>query len=461
MINWCIINASVLDGLATLPDESVQCVVTSPPYWGLRDYGTASWKGGDPECDHSISGWSDNLKPSVSRPDRNGEKRKACIKCGARRIDSQLGLEPIPDCLGWATGQPCGECYVCHMVEVFSEVKRVLRDDGTCWLNLGDSYASVRSRYSQHGHSISKSTTCKDAAAIETRKPEIRLAGGYKDKDMLLMPARVALALQAAGWWVRSDVIWHKTTTMPESVKDRPTKSYEHIFLMTKAQRYYYDQDAYRTPLEASSIKRSQYGWGGTVIDERQLRSSPEHTDRLGERFVHPSGSNLRDVWSFAVGSYNGAHFATFPLELPERCIKLGTSELGECSHCGKPWVRVVEHEKMRFRQSAPGRLSRQNINRTMTSDTMEAPPSSVTVGWQPSCSCNSGEPIPQTVLDPFAGAGTTLLMANRLGRNSIGIELNPEYVKIASERIAANVGLSPEKASELEIEAPAQLTYL
>jgi DNA modification methylase len=259
-----VIQGDVREVLKTLDDKSVQCVVTSPPYWGLRDYG----------------------------------------------VDDQLGLEATP------------EEFVENMVDVFREVKRVLRNDGTLWLNLGDTFFN---------------------------------------KNLLGMPWRVALALQADGWYLRSDIIWNKPNPMPESVADRPTKSHEYIFLLTKSAKYYYDAEAIKEngeyPAGTKAAKGSAKRYSTDLVNSRP----PEYK-------VYDGLRNKRSVWRITTKPYKGAHFATFPEELPETCIKAGTQK---------------------------------------------------------------GD----VVLDIFAGSGTTLRVASKLGRKVIGIELNPEYIKILKKR--------------------------
>jgi DNA modification methylase len=243
-----ILCGDALEQLRTLPDESVQCCVTSPPYWGLRDYGTAKWEGGDSNCDH-ITGRAVRTitEASAKQSTNNGswasETRDVCEKCGAKRIDSQLGLEKTP------------EQYVAKMVEVFREVRRVLRKDGTLWLNLGDSYASDAGKCRNPGggeNSIGK--TRKDAGAHPLSRPNVThlRAMNLKAKDLVGIPWMVAFALRADGWWLRSDIIWAKPNPMPESVTDRPTKSHEYLFLLTKAASYYYDAEAIQEPISES-----------------------------------------------------------------------------------------------------------------------------------------------------------------------------------------------------------------
>ena len=288
-----IIPGDCIAGLRTLPAASVHCCVTSPPYWGLRDYGH----------------------------------------------DGQIGLEATPD------------AYVARMVEVFREVRRVLRDDGTLWLNLGDSYNG------SGGQGTKPNIMSESANAGRGGKP-IRY-DGLKPKDLVGIPWRVAFALQADGWWLRQDIIWHKPNPMPESVRDRCTKAHEYVFLLTKSDRYFYDAEAVS---EAAICDR--------------MRGPAEHPDTVStngngglSRRAFTGTRNRRSVWTITTKPYSGAHFAVMPPDLVEPCIKAGCPEGG-------------------------------------------------------------------TVLDPFAGSGTTLAVAAELGRNAIGCELNPEYIVLAERRI-------------------------
>jgi DNA modification methylase len=299
--------------LKTLPDESVNCVITSPPYWNLRDYGA----------------------------------------------EGQLGLEKTP------------EEYVAGMVAVFREVRRVLRDDGTLWLNLGDSYAGS----TMTGGTGSKETGRREARMIADRNTGFT-PDGLKPKDLCGIPWRVAFALQAAGWWLRSDIIWSKPNPMPESVTDRCTKAHEYIFLLSKQARYFYD---------AKAIAEAAAGWNGSEFDDgkneishpnvgrNRTRKTGEGTDsEIGTKGCcgdSPS-RNRRSVWTIPTQSFKGAHFATFPEKLVEPCILAGCPEGG-------------------------------------------------------------------VVLDPFGGSGTVGVVAKRLKRNYILIELKPEYCEMARRRIA------------------------
>ena len=335
MTSQRIIQGDCIEAMRTLPDASVHCCVTSPPYWGLRDYGH----------------------------------------------DGQIGLEATP------------EAYVARMVEVFREVRRVLRDDGTCWLNLGDSYAAQRSGTAMPAETLAggfggqvvdgrgsrgRGDVEPDAVAGRARRatgtgPKHRDAAaiGLKHKDLVGIPWRVAFALQADGWWLRQDIIWHKPNPMPESVRDRCTKAHEYVFLLTKSERYYYDADAVS---EAVACVR---GPGNKKPLKGVEEDGEKHRTRAGlhkaaERWREegpPESRNRRSVWTVTTKPYSGAHFAVMPSDLVEPCIKAGCPEEG-------------------------------------------------------------------MVLDPFAGSGTTLAVAAELGRSAIGCELNPEYIALAERRI-------------------------
>ena len=377
MPDCSIICGDSLEQLRLLPDSSVQCCVTSPPYWGLRNYG----------------------------------------------VDGQLGLEKTPD------------EYVAKMVEVFAEVKRVLRDDGTLWLNMGDSYASS-------GTGNNGNSGYNDGRANRTTRLGGKSVPGLKPKDLCGIPWMLAFALRADGWYLRSEIIWHKPNPMPESVTDRPTKSHENIFLLTKKPRYFYDAEAIREPIEypqdstpedlarAFNRRRDQV----PVPHLRQDKREP-----LGST---PTGRNKRSFWTITTKPYKQSHFATFPPEIPETCIKAGTSEKGCCAECGGPWKRIVK-KATKF-ESGSGKSGNPIAGKNGlkcqgggdTGDIRKGPViETSTIGWQPQCECD-GEPIPCVVLYPFFGAGTTGLVAQRLGRSFIGIELNPEYAELARTRI-------------------------
>jgi len=527
-----------------LKDATVQCCVTSPPYYGLRDYGTAKWIGGDAECKHFIAG---DGEPGIThagekQQTNHGSMRVAkdiCPRCGAIRQDDQIGLEPTPD------------EYVAKLVQVFREVKRVLKDDGTLWLNLGDSYASMKSRYNQKAQSLNggksqdnefqgnktdlyhhkelglkdkdligipwmvafalrqpyytgtiraekdriwlasmidgegcmyihkrktgqnngqgyerkhdsygaglevanchesivrrcleitgkgsicaveresrmknrnqtlyrwnlRSNECRDVIRevypyFVGKKHEARLVLGCPSSGDLAEKAHIGLmalhngkecdidfpepkSMYEPGWYLRSDVIWAKNNPMPESVKDRPTKAHEYLFLLAKSQKYYYDNEAVMEEASAVSVNRVKYGWDCERVNISPNGNGAVHTDRMGDRWLSKmrgfktkdqiddnqhhgadidTGAyrNKRTVWTINTQPYRGAHFAVMPEKLVEPCVLAG---------------------------SRPGDL----------------------------------------ILDPFAGSGTVGVVAQKLGRQFIGIELNPEYVKLAEARL-------------------------
>ena len=249
-----LLHGDCLQQLATLPAASVQCCVTSPPYWGLRDYGTATWEGGDHACDHAAAKEKSRYDYSLATsPIQNGDRtgtdaprwKRQCPACHAIKVDDQLGLEATPD------------EYVANMVAVFRAVRRVLRDDGTLWLNLGDSYAGGPAA----SGGVQRLGPNGDLNNQRNEVKLIKIGAGLKPKDLVGIPWRVAFALQADGWYLRQDIIWHKPNPMPESVTDRCTKAHEYIFLLTKSARYYYDNEAVKeesfTTVNRKTLKRT------------------------------------------------------------------------------------------------------------------------------------------------------------------------------------------------------------
>ena len=293
-----------------------QTCVTSPPYYGLRDYGTAKWEGGDADCEHSISmptKWNDPKRgTSVLRPEtaHRGGSSTHCHKCGATRIDSQLGLEETP------------EEYIKAMVEVFRCVWDVLEDDGTLWLNIGDSYcnsngfARASPEYQREG---------RNNMPANDRKLDKLHATGLKTKDLIGIPWLLAFALRADGWYLRQDIIWHKPNPMPESVQDRCTKAHEYIFLMSKSQKYYFDAEAIQEQATsgatgaAASFKRTESKREIPIHGQGYGTHRPDRDDEL-----YNETRNKRSVWTVNTKPYAGAHFAVFPQELIEPCIMAG-----------------------------------------------------------------------------------------------------------------------------------------
>lgn len=375
-----ILLGEVRTALRTLPASSVDCVVTSPPYWGLRDYGlpTVIW-GSKSDCDHA---W-------------NGPSETKCADCGAWR--GQLGLEPNFD------------EYIGHIVDVFREVRRVLKPSGTLWINLGDCYNAATS--TTRAASTNRVGYWRAAGTMGDRRVNAR---GLKPKDLVGIPWRTALALQTDGWYLRSDVIWAKPNPVPEGVRDRPVRAHEYLFLFSKAGRYFYDADAVREIESAEKDKK-------TGARNHALRS----------------GHAQRSVWCIPTQRYQEAHFATFPERLVEPCILAGTSEAGCCPACGSPWQRrpCVTYENPGNRASnGPRSLARRAESPGFTRRLVRVSGGEV---WEPSCACGRDR-VPSTVLDPFAGSGTTLAVARRLGRRSIGIELSADYTDLARERVRA-----------------------
>jgi len=484
----------VSDVLARLPAGSVHCVVTSPPYWGLRDYGTGTWEGGESTCDHLRS---------------HKNTKGVCRKCGARRIDQQIGSEPSFDCQSKGQAQ-CGRCYVCATVAWAREVRRVLRDDGVFWLNLGDSYASgERGRHDAMDGRVYKAL----GKAQETRQKS-STDTGIPSGNLVGIPWRIALALQADGWILRSDIPWVKRSPIPESVKNRPAKALEYVFLFVKRMGYHYDDKAVR----------------------RTGNSQPSIRDKNAEEYYadYPGGVRFSsgnrqygavgcrnfwnaDLWFDSVDSphgltgvndelvgldvttagYVGAHFATYPPKLIEPLILAGTSERGCCPSCGKCWERVMDNEVRSVRRPESGtqadaarrrevQIGGNNVGTNSLRDGF-CETLSVTLDWRPGCDCSgleiiddppkkpiqrrdetsaafSGrlrhwthlrakwrtkwerlaaeyeklEVVPCVVLDPFVGSGTTCCVAAVHGRRSIGIDLSAEYLdKQASQRVA------------------------
>ncbi len=451
----------VLDVLRQMPEESVHCAVTSPPYWGLRIY---PW-GGDGSC-RGRNGSEEHQWPELLP----SSSIQVCARCGAQA--GTLGLEATP------------EEYVAKMVEVFREVRRVLRSDGTCWVNLGDSYAGgncgggspVDDRRPEYGRPRSPTNSDPVRGRKKGTSKRNTLAPGLKPKDLCGIPWRVAFALQADGWWLRSDMPWIKRSPMPESVTDRPVKALEYVFLLTKAPRYYFDMDAVRQKGADATRQRDRYtrilenDGPQAIRHDHETKSDGSrnwwNADLMFESLKAPHGMIFcgdepvgLDVVPY---SWKEAHFATFPPNLVRPMIAAGTSDKGCCPECGAPWRRVVEKS---YEQVRPPRIAvspkgsphasgiydgLKGHSGTVGADGRSKTPTVATIGWEPGCSClidvdrgwgqppdeDSPDPVPCTVLDPFAGSGTTLLVARQMGRNSIGIDLSPEYCDMAWKRI-------------------------
>ncbi len=441
-----IIQSDCLAGLKSVPDNSVDCCITSPPYFGLRDYGTGSWVGGDENCDHRRNtknanpDWLIQTRGKVDNGVGDEIFKQSCNKCGAERIDAQFGLEETP------------ELFVQNLVNVFSQVKRVLKPTGTLWVNIGDSYAANRS-YQVH-QSVEGKGYAVDIEKFGGKGSKI--PDGLKQKDLIGIPWLLAFALRADGWYLRQDIIWAKPNPMPESVTDRCTKSHEYIFLMSKSAKYFYDNEAIKVQASESFKNDSRHKTGSNKNNikigyEESGAQNPKGPHRMFDKShgtVIGGMANKRSVWTVTTKPFAEAHFATFPEDLIVDCIKAGTSEYGCCGGCGAPWERVTESEKhfMSGSGKSGNPISGKNGDSLQgggtTGDIRKGPTiETTTIGWEPTCRCNLPA-VPCIVLDPFMGAGTTALVARKLNRNYIGLELNPAYIKIAEKRLKKELGI-------------------
>ena len=311
-----IYQGDCLETLKMLEDQSVNTCITSPPYWGLRDYGTAEWEGGDPNCPHMRT-------TKISKDTATGHKamfdkgnvvgdaiyKTECPKCGAVRKDSQLGLEETP------------EEFTHNLVKVFREIRRILKDDGTVWLNLGDSYSSG-------GRTTTTNQSLRGDKDYGVTRP--KPSKNIKPKDLIGIPWRVAFALQEDGWYLRQDIIWHKPNPMPESVKDRCTKAHEYIFLLSKNVKYYFDNEAIKEDSVTVNSKGERGVPNSIKTIGKSVEDDPMFRVRHGFKGMKPQEKrNKRSVWTVTTKPFKGAHFATFPPDLIEPCVLAGCPEGG------------------------------------------------------------------------------------------------------------------------------------
>lgn len=330
--------------------------------------------------------------------------------------------------------------YVDHSVQILREVRRVLRKDAVCFWNVGDSYSGS-------GRGAWKPNEEQRARVKETYIPEPGQlhngsSDGLKPKDLCLIPFRVALAAQADGWWVRSVIIWAKPNPMPESVRDRPTDAYEHILMLTKSERYYWDAEAVKEAAsETSAGNRREFRGGGTYTANRQFDAAMAVPNNTPGNEAGNGSRNLRNVWTFPTQPYPEAHFATFPEELPRRCIKAATSERGACRFCGAPWERLTRASGGTIGKSWHNHENDLEIGRRGGDDghNIAAQLYSTyrvdSLGWRPTCRCRGqhGKTAPCVVLDPFGGSGTTARVALELNRRPISVDL--AYQGLARKR--------------------------
>ena len=468
-MNIDILQGNCIETLQKLDDKSINTCITSPPYWGLRNY--------------------------------NDEKK-------------QLGMEDTP------------EEFVDNLVKVFREVKRVLRDDGTVWLNLGDSYAmsSIRGGNKKFSGNVGAHNHYEKSI----KKGKRKIPNGLKPKDLVGIPWRVALALQQDGWYLRQDIIWHKPNPMPESVKDRCTKAHEYIFLLSKNVKYYFDNEAIKEDCITKSkqtSKKNTHGKyetkeneaknrqgihsnrGDKLIEVRTklpmqkdlvdfLRSKTtakilanstdipltkiDHWFRYDEtgfayptiedwnkvkefiddwsnefnlmdealtyyelktdEVIHTNKKNKRSVWTVSTKSFKGAHFATFPMDLIEPCVLAGCPEK-ICISCGKSYERVMQRPKqLEVERNKRSGQNDRKVGGVLDKYNRENPP--IDLGLQKQCNCETNETKAGTVLDPFGGSGTTGIVAANHNRHAVLCELNQEYIDLAKDRINHEVGM-------------------
>ena len=366
-----ILQGDCIESLKKLEDQSINTCITSPPYWGLRNY--------------------------------NDEEK-------------QLGMEDTP------------EEFVENLVKVFREVKRVLRDDGTVWLNLGDSYSSG-------GRTTTTNQSLRGDKDYGVTRP--KPSKEIKPKDLIGIPWRVALALQQDGWYLRQDIIWHKPNPMPESVKDRCTKAHEYIFLLSKSPKYYFDNEAIKEDSKYhGKDKRSDKG---NIRYEGKRTSNKDTKAQQSFVTINPK-KNKRSVWTITTKPFKAAHFATFPMDLIEPCVLAGCPEK-ICVDCGKPYERVMQKPKqLEVERNKRSGLDDRKVGGVLDKYNRENPP--IDLGLQKQCDCETNETKPGTALDPFAGSGTTGIVAVNHNRNAALLELNEEYIEIAKERINKQAGM-------------------
>jgi DNA modification methylase len=349
--------------LRGLPDGWVQTCITSPPYWGLRNYG----------------------------------------------CEGQLGLEDTP------------EQYVDSLVEVFREVRRVLRDDGTLWLNLGDRYITRPNGSLGRTSKLSSDRNHAAHHAAHSLRSRRRASDyGLKHKDLVGLPWMVAFALRADGWYLRAETIWHKPSAMPESVCDRPSRVHEQVFLLAKSERYYYDAYAIRERTTGGAKPRGRGTHPKSAAAGSGVRSNASWSAAVRGLVAH---RNSRSVWSIPQEPYSGAHFATFPAGLVRPMVLAGTSPKA-CGVCGAPWQRVLERVEVSSGGTAKSTIMARGAAHHRS------------VGWKPGCE-HDDDRGRCVVLDPFLGTGTTGSVSEQLGRDWYGVELNPAYEPLIRERTA------------------------
>ena len=384
-------NMDCLEGLRLLPDESIDTCVTSPPYYALRDYGA----------------------------------------------EGQIGLEETP------------EQFIEVLVGIFSEVKRVLKNTGTLWVNIGDTYASAAKDRTESQVMGRSSTITGAESQMAGMKQQSTVTGSLKRKDLIGIPWMLAFALRNDGWFLRQDIIWSKTDPMPESVKDRCTKSHEYIFLLSKSSKYYFNHEAIK---EESTSGIYKHAWGraidGSVNDVR--KGSGSEVSKKNGGVQGTVSRSKRSVWPISTFGYPDAHFATFPEKLIVDPIKAGCPEW-VCDKCGSPYIEEIQKElvptaKASFNSKVDARdigADKNDMGSNLAKDGHQPgwAYKSRVVDTKPSCECKGGK-VPGIVLDPFNGVATTSIVSRKLNRNYVGFELNEKYWEMGEVRIKKELGL-------------------
>lgn len=391
-----------MEGLRSLPDASVHCCLTSPPYYALRNYGIP------PQT------WADGV---------------TCV----------LGEEPTM------------QGFIVHLTEVFEEVKRVLHPSGTLWINMGDSY--------QHaGPQPSTGIHARNGVPLPS---SFKRTKTFRSKKQLgMVPARMAIALQDKEWIVRQHIAWVKGcsflssfsgSVMPESIQDRPIWAWESVYMLSKQDKYYYDKDGNLEPYAESTRAEAGKAYKGQARKDYEAAGAQNPSDvkrRVLESVTQGGGRNLRNVWVIPKEPFSGGHFATWPSKLCSTIIGVGASRKGCCPSCLAPWERVTHKEEVPAHIQAQFEASRlfttQDTGRTdgYTARKPNYRRRILGEGWRPTCTCEAGDPIPCTILDPFSGgSGRTAIQAHKLGADFIGIEVNPEYVAMATALIQEATG--------------------
>ncbi len=434
-----IIQGDALTKLKELPDESIDCVMTSPPYWALRDYGTGGIVWDDnPDCEHewgekiitkergdAACGNTGNHSKRIKGQEEKQQHGNYCQKCGAWK--GELGLEPTFD------------LYIKHLCDVFDKVKRVLKKSGTCFVNIGDTYSSAPTGNKGHiknelFEGTPKGDDYRDKIANATKnKPKTRI----KEKSLTMIPFRFAIEMVNRGWILRNTIIWHKSNCMPSSIKDRFTVDFEYLFFFSKNKKYYFEQQFEELAESTKKDKRLDKG----LVKHKSGKSNKDDCQyAIKGMCANSKGRNKRTVWNINSKPFKEAHFAVFPEELVETPLKAGCPK-EVCKKCGKPKKLNIESQTQekkknvflntKYKNVKEEKLVRQGFD----SSRIWKNPIRKNKGYYPTCKCNEGFES-GIVLDPFFGSGTTGLVALKQGKKFIGIELNKEYIDIAKKRL-------------------------